>query len=252
MFDELYGNRELSPGLPEQDGRHLQHHRLYDRGDHVPRKQRGHQGLQPAMPTMKRLRDRAFLIIGIVVVVATAPDLATVRSQAPPPAPKPQPIASLDLPARSAPAPSVPAPSPPQCPTRVVIVSIDGLRPDVMTPEYMPRHVQLMEEGTTARHASTIPQSDTLPSHAAMLSGVGVAEHGLWWNSYQANRGYIRVPTVFSAARESGLSTAMIVGKKKLRHIAGPDTVDHFERPSYLCGGVASARLSTSPRSRPI
>ena len=204
------------------------------------------------MPTMKRLRDRAFLIIGIVVVVATAPDLATVRSQAPPPAPKPQPIASLDLPARSAPAPSVPAPSPPQCPTRVVIVSIDGLRPDVMTPEYMPRHVQLMEEGTTARHASTIPQSDTLPSHAAMLSGVGVAEHGLWWNSYQANRGYIRVPTVFSAARESGLSTAMIVGKKKLRHIAGPDTVDHFERPSYLCGGVASARLSTSPRSRPI
>jgi bisphosphoglycerate-independent phosphoglycerate mutase (AlkP superfamily) len=47
------------------------------------------------------------------------------------------------------------------------------------------------------------------------------------------------VPTIFSAAREHGLSTAMIVGKKKLRHIAGPENVDHFERPSYLCGGVS-------------
>lgn len=124
-------------------------------------------------------------------------------------------------------------------PARVVIISIDGLRPDMMTPELMPRHVQLMQEGTTARHASTIAQSDTLPSHAAMLSGVGVASHGLWWNSYKANRGFIKVPTVFSSARERGLSTAMIVGKQKLRHIAGPTTVDHFERPSYLCGGVA-------------
>jgi arylsulfatase A-like enzyme len=31
----------------------------------------------------------------------------------------------------------------------------------------------------------------------------------------------------------------MFVGKPKLLHIASPGTVDHFERPSYLCGGVA-------------
>ena len=72
-----------------------------------------------------------------------------------------------------------------------------------------------------------------------MLSGVGARAHGLWWNSYQADRGYIHVPTIFSVAHESGLSTAMFVGKPKLRHIAIPGTVDHFERPSYLCGGVA-------------
>src|SRR5262249_60048171 len=34
-------------------------------------------------------------------------------------------------------------------------------------------------------------------------------------------------------------ATAMIVGKPKLRHAALPGTVDHFERPSYLCAGVA-------------
>jgi arylsulfatase A-like enzyme len=124
-------------------------------------------------------------------------------------------------------------------PARVVIISIDGLRPDMMTSELMPRHVQLMAEGTTARDAWTIQESDTLPSHAAMLSGVGMSAHGLSWNSYQSNRGYIKVPTVFTAARAAGLSTAMIVGKPKLKHIASPGTVDHYERPSYLCGGVA-------------
>lgn len=144
---------------------------------------------------------------------------------------KPAPVAAA-VPAK--PAPVVEAP-----PKHVVIFSIDGLRPDVMTPELMPRHVKLMAEGITATHAQTIRESDTLPSHASMLSGRGLAAHGLWWNSFKANRGYIKIPTVFSAATTAGLSTAMIVGKQKLKHIAAPNTVGYFERPSYLCGGVA-------------
>lgn len=156
------------------------------------------------------------------------------------PAPAAAPEAAPATVATPAPAPVVKAePAPEVAPERVVIISVDGLRPDMMTPDLMPRHVQLMTEGTTAKDASTIRQSDTLPSHAAMLSGFGAKAHGLWWNSWQENRGYIKVPTVFSAAHGAGLSTAMIVGKSKLKHIATPKTVDHFERPSYLCGGVA-------------
>lgn len=113
------------------------------------------------------------------------------------------------------------------------------MRPDALSPEGTPRHIELMQEGSTAKLAETIPESDTLPSHASMLSGFPASAHGLWWNSYQSTRGYIHVPTVFSAAHEAGLRTAMIVGKPKLSHIATPGTVDHFERPSYLCGGVA-------------
>ena len=176
------------------------------------------------------------LACGLALEVASA-------GGAPEPAADPAPPASApDGEARGLPDRHVAADDPPPVPAaprRVVIFSVDGLRPDMMTEELMPRHVQLMREGTTARFAHTIPQSDTLPSHAAMLSGVGAAAHGLWWNSFRANRGYIKVPTVFSAARAGGLSTAMIVGKQKLRHIAGPGMVDHFERPSYLCGGVA-------------
>jgi predicted AlkP superfamily pyrophosphatase or phosphodiesterase len=174
----------------------------------------------------------------LTAFAALAAGCSTREASAPVPAPAPGPA-------------PVPAPAPvqahaptaveeaPRKPERVVIISIDGLRPDMMTAERMPRHVQLMREGTTAPDASTIIESDTLPSHAAMLSGAGLKAHGLWWNSYQANRGYIKVPTIFSAATEHGLSTAMIVGKQKLKHIASPGTVGHFERPSYLCGGVA-------------
>jgi predicted AlkP superfamily pyrophosphatase or phosphodiesterase len=133
---------------------------------------------------------------------------------------------------------AVAAPPPPPI-RHVVIISEDGLRPDAIDAATAPRHVALMREGVTARDAETIPESDTLPSHASMLSGVGAAAHGLWWNSYKADRGYIHVPTIFAAAHDRGLSTAMIVGKPKLQHIASPGTVDYYERPSYLCGGVS-------------
>ncbi|HUJ58011.1 MAG TPA: alkaline phosphatase family protein [Kofleriaceae bacterium] len=155
-----------------------------------------------------------------------APAAAVVSSPAPPPS-------------KPAPAPKPPPATPSSAPRRVVIISEDGLRPDVLSADLTPRHIALMREGATARQAETIPESDTLPSHASMLSGVGAAAHGLWWNSYKEERGYIHVPTIFSAAHAAGLSTAMIVGKPKLRHIAAPGTVDHYERPSYLCTGVS-------------
>src|SRR5262245_16451623 len=53
----------------------------------------------------------------------------------------------------------------------VVVVSIDGLRPDVLTPSVKALH-QLSQQGTSARVARTINKSATLPSHASMVSGV--------------------------------------------------------------------------------
>ena len=146
---------------------------------------------------------------------------------------------------------AIPAPPAPEAPRRVVIISEDGMRPDVLTADVAPRHVQLMHEGATAKLAETIRESDTLPSHASMLSGVSADSHGLWWNSYHAERGYIHVPTIFSAAHAAGMTTAMIVGKPKLKHIAIPGTVDHFERPSYLCGGVAKRAAEYFAQAKP-
>ena len=200
---------------------------------------------------MRRLvRDRAFALFGALVLAATLLAVLVSRRADPPPAAAAVP--------KQAPAPSSPVAhlaadpaQPPPAPRRVVIISEDGLRPDALSPELTPRHVALIHEGARAKDAETIPESDTLPSHASMLSGVGAREHGLWWNSYQSDRGYIHVPTIFSVAHERGLSTAMIVGKPKLRHIAIPGTVDHFERPSYLCGGVAKRAGEYFAASKP-
>ncbi len=131
------------------------------------------------------------------------------------------------------------SPLPKEAPDYVVVISEDGLRPDAIDAERAPNHIRFIKEGASARLARTIHESDTLPSHASMLSGFDAKEHGLFWNSFRRERGYIHVPTIFSIAREHGLSTAMFIGKPKLRHIALPGSVDHLERPGYMCKKVS-------------
>src|SRR5687767_8998529 len=55
--------------------------------------------------------------------------------------------------------------------TRVLIISQDGMRPDALDAEHAPNHMVLMREGMTARRATTVKPSETLASHASMLSG---------------------------------------------------------------------------------
>jgi predicted AlkP superfamily pyrophosphatase or phosphodiesterase len=131
-----------------------------------------------------------------------------------------------------------PPPAPPPQVHHVLIISEDGMRPDALTEERAPNHHRLMREGSTARTCDTIDQSDTLPSHASMLSGVPVQVHGVRWGSLQPSKGFIKVPTIFSIAKQHGLKTAIFAGKTKLRHLARPGTVDVFERPTFLCSGV--------------
>jgi hypothetical protein len=120
----------------------------------------------------------------------------------------------------------------------VIIVSEDGLRPDALTSVPAPVHEELMRRGSYSLTARTIRRASTLPSHAAMLSGFDIKEHGLFWNSWHPERGWIHVPTVFDAAEKSGGTAAAFVGKQKLAHIAHPGSVDMFSRPGYFCKKV--------------
>jgi arylsulfatase A-like enzyme len=134
----------------------------------------------------------------------------------------------------------------------VVIVSIDGLRADAVTKDAMPRAVRFAAQGARAKTASTISMSLTLPSHASMISGRDVAAHGMSWNSYNAKKGPIKVATIFTSAHDHKLTTAMIVGKDKLRHLVTPGAVDHFEIPrDATCNGVAEAAAKYFTQSQP-
>jgi len=134
---------------------------------------------------------------------------------------------------------------------RVLIISEDGLRGDILTQHRMRWHEELYRHGSFSWKARTIRTASTLPSHAAMLSGFDVEQHGLTWNNWKPARGYIKVPTIFDEAEAHGLKSAMFVGKFKLRHIARPGTVEVFERPGYYCRKVAVEAAEYLVREQP-
>jgi hypothetical protein len=120
----------------------------------------------------------------------------------------------------------------------VIIISEDGLRPDALMNVKPPNHSLVMKKGAFSLTARTIRHASTLPSHAAMLSGFDEKEHGLKWNSWRPERGFIQVPTIFDAANGAGLGAASFVGKWKLQHITPPGSVDVFARPGFFCKKV--------------
>lgn len=110
----------------------------------------------------------------------------------------------------------------------VFIISIDGGKPEGIQQSKMPVLKKLLKEGACTWAAQTITPPLTLPAHASMLTGVPVEKHRVTWNSWIPTNGLISVPTVFAAAKQAGLSTAMFVGKEKFRHFLQPNTVDEF------------------------
>lgn len=113
---------------------------------------------------------------------------------------------------------------------RVLIISYDGLRPDAIEQAPMPNLMALAENGTYSfTSASTIDYPATSPSHASMLSGLCMEDHGVIYNKYFMYMGYSKGVDVFDLAHQAGLRTVMIVSKDKLRQLAEPETTDVFE-----------------------
>jgi arylsulfatase A-like enzyme len=111
---------------------------------------------------------------------------------------------------------------------RVLILSIDGLRPDAIAMAPMPNLLSLMQNGAYSLVAQTIMPSSTLPSHSSMLTGLCPHKHGVDWNDNEPDRGYANGVDIFDLAHAAGLRTVMVVGKKKLRHITEPASTDEF------------------------
>ncbi len=124
----------------------------------------------------------------------------------------------------------------------VVLVSIDGLRPDVITPSTRALH-RLYLQGASPRFARTIDKSATLPSHASMVSGVEPEDHGLNFNAYRPKRGNIHTPTIFSEVHLAGLPSVMYVGKGKLTHLLASPTQAEFHVSGVFCRKVIKQAL---------
>ena len=125
----------------------------------------------------------------------------------------------------------------------VFIISFDQGNPDLIQRSPMPTFNGMAAEGARTWSAYTIVPSLTLPSHTSMLTGVGPQVHQVLWNDYQTNKGTVKVPTIFSLAKERGLVTAMFVGKEKFEHLVLPGSVDAFEWPKPEDGARSVAEV---------
>jgi arylsulfatase A-like enzyme len=112
--------------------------------------------------------------------------------------------------------------------TRVLILSIDGLRPDAIALAPMPNLSALMQKSAYTLNAQTVYPSVTLVSHSSMLVGVCPSKHGVDWNDYTPANGYAIGTDIFDLAHAAGLQTVMYVGKEKLRQITEPPSTDVF------------------------
>lgn len=110
----------------------------------------------------------------------------------------------------------------------VFIVSYDQGAPRIIQQSEMPTFKKMALEGAHTWEAYTIVPSVTLPSHTSMLTGVGIQKHQISWNDWKPEKGLVKVPTIFSLAKERHLVTAMVVGKEKFKHLDLPGSLDRF------------------------
>lgn len=108
----------------------------------------------------------------------------------------------------------------------VVIISVDGMGADVFALADIPNMRSLVAKGAFSANAQTVKISETLPSHASMLTGMVPEKHGILWGVPYMGWPGINGPTLFSVAHNAGLSTAMVFGKQKMNYLILPNSVD--------------------------
>jgi arylsulfatase A-like enzyme len=115
---------------------------------------------------------------------------------------------------------------------RVLILSIDGLRPDAISLAPMPNLQKLMQSSAYTLSAQTVYPSVTLVSHTSMLTGLCPAKHGVDWNDYIPENGIAEGTDLFDIAHAAGLETWMFVGKQKLKQITASTSLTGFVKGS--------------------
>ncbi|MBI5821222.1 MAG: alkaline phosphatase family protein [Verrucomicrobia bacterium] len=114
----------------------------------------------------------------------------------------------------------------------VVIISIDGMRPDVLLRAKAPNIRELTQRGSFTFWAESTDVAITLPTHVSMLTGVSPTKHKVLWNDdREVEPSMLAVPTIFDLTKKAGYSNAMVVGKRKLTIMAKPGMVDWVSAP---------------------
>jgi len=149
----------------------------------------------------------------------------------------------------------------------VLMISVDGLKPEYVLEAdahglKIPFLRGLMRDGAYARGVTGVWPTVTYPSHTTLLTGLSPAEHGIYSNlefdpkSTFANAWFwyaqqIRVPTLWQAAHEAGLSTASIGWPVSVGATAVDFLIPEYWRVAHLKDVDPSDALLMAALSRP-
>lgn len=107
-------------------------------------------------------------------------------------------------------------------PKHVVLISIDGFRPEFYLDSSMPTPnlQEMYRQGVVAKEVTGIFPTVTYPSHTTLITGATPKDHGIYYNTHLKEDGSaggwvydfkeIKSKTLWQAAKEKGLVTASV------------------------------------------
>lgn len=105
---------------------------------------------------------------------------------------------------------------------RIILITIDGLRLDMITKENMPTPVlkEMAEQGTLVERVVSVAPAITYPNHTSLITGARPVHHGIFYNSpFQGNQktgiaywfsDSIKCPTLWKIIKEQGGKTCSL------------------------------------------
>lgn len=108
---------------------------------------------------------------------------------------------------------------------KVILISIDGMRPDGFLQCGHPFAQKLMEISSYSLKAQTAFPSVTLPCHMSMFHSVPPERHGITTNTYVPQVRPVR--GLCEQIKLMGGSSAMFIGWEELRDVARPGSLDY-------------------------
>lgn len=105
----------------------------------------------------------------------------------------------------------------------VLLILVDGLRPDALALASCPSLEGLVQSGASTREARSVVPSMTLPCHMSLALSVPPDRHGIGENVWQAP--LVSHPGLFEVIRHGGLRASMLYNWAPLRAMAQADSL---------------------------
>ncbi len=134
------------------------------------------------------------------------------------------------------------------CENKVILISVDGMRPDGFLACKNPYIKQMMEKAYYTLDGKTVLPSVTLPCHMSLFHSVPPQRHGITTNLYLPMARPVN--GLFEQMKNAGKVCAMYYGWEPLRDVARPDSLKFAEYINAYTEESSDTALTDSALAR--